>query len=459
VTASYSYPVSEALANSSDGAGSGYFWIFVLLGAHIPLGYLMHLSSQVATIHALVILVIGLWFVSRDQQPFRLVYLTGYIAGADVLWRMTEAGVLWEFGKYAICLLFILGLFKWKMSSRGLPLLYLLLLIPAVLLTFLAGDSLGDAKRDISFNLSGPITLAIAVVFFSGVKLDKKKIWRLLLYTIMPMVSILFLALLNMYIVKNIEFSLNSNFLTSGGFGPNQVSAILGLGALLCWIFIVTQDNFNSACWLISGLMITFLIQSMLTFSRGGLANFLVAVLFATPFLVAKRRKVLSVVVTGLIILALFVAVIIPKMENFTHGDLGARFTDTSTTGRWQIIKRDLELWQENFLFGVGPGRSATERYQIDRPKIVGPSTSAFVAAHSEYTRLLAEHGVLGLMAFLLLGFMFLQAWLRAPTPLAKGLTLAFMLWSLAEMGHAAMRLAAISFFYALPFANFDAKE
>jgi O-antigen ligase len=459
VTESYSYPVSEALTKPRNDAGSGYFWIFVLLGAHVPLGYLMHLSSQVATIHALVILVLGLWFVMGDQQPCRLVYLTGYIAGADVLWRMTEAGVLWEFGKYAICLLFILGWFKWKMRLRGLPLLYAFLLIPGVLLTLLAGGSLWEAKREISFNLSGPMTLAIAAVFFSGVKLDRREIWRLLLYTIMPIISIVFLAIFKMYTIKHIEFSLNSNFLTSGGFGPDQVSAILGLGALLCWVFIVTQDKFNSACWLISGLLITFLIQSLLSFSRGGVANFLVAVLFATPFLVAKRQKVLSVTVTGLIILALFVAVIIPKMEKFTHGNLGARFSDTSTTGRWQIMKRDLELWQENFLFGVGPGRSATERYQIDRPKTVIPSTFAFAAAHSEYSRLLAEHGVLGLMAFLLLGFMFLQAWLRAPTPLAKGLTLAFMLWSLAEMGHAAMRLAAISFFYALPFADLDAKE
>ena len=47
----------------------------------------------VATAHALIILTLGLWFIVRDKQPYRLIYLTGYIAGADVLWRMTKAPV------------------------------------------------------------------------------------------------------------------------------------------------------------------------------------------------------------------------------------------------------------------------------------------------------------------------------------------------------------------------------
>jgi O-antigen ligase len=459
MTASYSYQVSETLDKPSDSANIRYFWIFILLGIHVPLGYLMYLSPYVATIHALVILVLGLWFIVHDPQPFRLIYLTGYVAGADVLWRMTQAKVFWEFGKYAIIILFILGLLKWKMRLLHRSLLYIFLLIPSVFLTVFGGDSLLNARREISFNLSGPITMAIAIIFFSGVKLKIDKVWRLLFYAVMPIMSIVFLVMFNIYTAKAIYFTMGSNFIASGGFGPNQVSAILGLGALLCWLFIVTQNRFTAVCWIISGMMIAFLMQSMLTFSRGGVANFLVAALFATPFLVAGRHKILSVMMTGIIILGIFGAVIIPKMEHFTKGALGDRFSDTSTTGRWQIMKQDLELWQENFLLGVGPGRSATERFQIDRPMIFNSSTSLTAAAHSEYSRLLAEHGLLGLMALFLLGFMFLQAFLSAPTPRAKGLTLAFMLWSLAYMGHAAMRLSAISYFFALPFANFTEEE
>ena len=78
------------------------------------LAYLMRISFIVATVHALTILALGLWFILRDKQPFRLIYLTGYIAGADVLWRMTKAAVFWEFSKYLLCLLFILGMLKWR---------------------------------------------------------------------------------------------------------------------------------------------------------------------------------------------------------------------------------------------------------------------------------------------------------------------------------------------------------
>jgi hypothetical protein len=132
--------------------------------------------------------------------------------------------------------------------------------------------------------------------------------------------------------------------------------------------------------------------------------------------------------------------------------------SDTNTTGRWDLIKLDLQLWEKNFLFGVGPGVSSTARFQTGRSDLV-TSSGSYLASHTEYSRLLAEHGFLGLIALFLLGLMFLQAFLRAPTPLAKGLALAFMVWSLAEMTHAAMRLAAISYFYALPFAHFEDKE
>lgn len=452
---SYSYPVNRSLEQTGDDARIRYFWILVLLAAHAPLAYAMRLSHYVATAHALLILVLGLWFIVRDKQPYRLIYLTGYIVGADVLWRMTRAEVLWEFGKYAICFLLILGFLKWRARRRFLPLLYGLLLIPSIFFT-VSSNSLWQSKGDISFNLSGPLTLAIAAFFFSGVKLRRKDVWNIILYTIMPIVGIAFLAIFKMYSINYIRFTINSNYITSGGFGPNQISALLGLGALLCWLFIVTQDKFSIVCWIMSGLMIGFLTQAFLTFSRGGVYNFVIAGSLATYYLIKRRQKVLSILGFSALILCIFGFIIFPKMEHFTGGMVGERFTDTSTTGRWELIKLDLKLWEKNFLFGVGPGGSASERFQTNRDNnIITPSVGQYKSAHTEYSRLLAEHGLFGLVALGLLGVMFLQAFLRAPTPLAKGLTLAFMLWALAEMSHAAMRVAAISYFYALPFANF----
>jgi len=452
-----SYPANGALTEAGQSDRIRYFWIVVLLGIHAPLGYLMRISFVVATVHALIILALGLWFILRDKQPFRLIYLTGYIAGADVLWRMTKAVVFWEFGKYLICLLFILGMLKWRGQRQFLPLLYIILLLPAVFFT-VSSRSLLESRLDISMNLSGPITLAIAALFFSGVNLGRKEILRLMFYTIMPITGVAFLAFFKTYTVSDITFTFSSNAITSGGFGPNQVSAILGLGALLCWLFIISQDKFTTVCWIMSGLMVWFLAQAILTFSRGGVYNFMLAAPLATLYLMRKRQKVLSILVFSAVIVSIFVFLVIPKMERFTGGMLGARFGDTGTTDRWELIKLDLKLWEKNFLFGVGPGVSSSARFQTDRPDMV-TSSGAHMAAHTEYSRLLAEHGLLGLMALLLLGLMFLQAFRRAPTPYAKGLTLAFMVWALAEMSHAAMRLAAISFLFALPLAKFEDKD
>ena len=371
ISGSHSITPHSAQDQAGDRDRTRYFLLVILLGIHAPLAYLMRISFIVATVHALTILALGLWFILRDKQPVRLIYLTGYIATADVLWRMTKAAVFWEYGKYLLCLLFLLGMVKWRGRARQfLPLLYGILLLPSVFFT-VSSHSLLESRLDISMNLSGPISLAIAALFFSGVKLGRQEISKLIFYTILPITGVAFLAIFKIYMVSDITFTFNSNATTSGGFGPNQVSAILGLGALLCWLFIITQKKFTTVCWIMSGLMVWFLTQAILTFSRGGVYNFMLVAPLATLYLMRKSQKVLSILVLSALIVSIFVFLVIPKMEQFTGGKLGARFSDTGTTGRWELIKLDLELWEKNFLFGVGPGMSASERFQTDRPGMV----------------------------------------------------------------------------------------
>jgi O-antigen ligase len=167
----------------------------------------------------------------------------------------------------------------------------------------------------------------------------------------------------------------------------------------------------------------------------------------------------LSFLVPGGILLLLFVYLIIPRLDQFTGGAITERFTDTGTTGRYEIVMKDLKLWQENFLLGVGPGRSSSLRDQQTGLSGITARGSDGAATHTEYSRLLAEHGFLGLLALLLLFAMFLGNFMGAKTSLAKGLTLAFMLWALAQMSHQGMRLAAISYFFALPFAGFKDED
>jgi hypothetical protein len=426
------------------------FRLLVLLIAQVALAYLMYRSAAIATIHAVVVLVVGLWLVMRDEEPIRVAYLVGYAVGAEVLWRMTDAKIFWEFGKYAVGLILILAILKWRMRLRPTPVVYFVVLLPSMMLLF-NSVSLWQARDQISFNLSGPFALAISTIFFSQIRLTSAQVRQLWIWIIVPIIGIAFLTLSSTLSATSLNFSeRSSNFVTSGGFGPNQVSAMLGLGALLCWLYCLVDETAFRVRWILLMCGVWLAVQSLLTFSRAGMWNFAAAAPVATLYLLRGHRQRKSLF---LIFLLLFVALyfVLPRLQNFTNGELEARFTSTDTHGRDLLWQTDFKIWQDHLITGVGPGQ-AGEYY--------APIFGGLVASHTEYSRLLSEHGMFGLVAILLLGTMLIRAFLSAKGSRAKGVVIGCMLWSLAEMTHAGMRIVAISFLFALPSAYlFETEE
>jgi hypothetical protein len=103
----------------------------------------------------------------------------------------------------------------------------------------------------------------------------------------------------------------------------------------------------------------------------------------------------------------------------------------------------DLQMWRENPIFGVGPGMGMLYRYSLQK----------WVAAHTEYSRLVAEHGVFGLLALILLVVMVIQSIRRARTIMGKALAAAMVSWTLLFMMIDGMRLVAPAFAFGLSFA------
>ena len=71
---------------------------------------------------------------------------------------------------------------------------------------------------------------------------------------------------------SEIRFQNSSNFATSGGFGPNQVSTALGMGFVVAVLLLVSVKELPAvvrATLLIITLWL--FIQTILTFSRGGI--------------------------------------------------------------------------------------------------------------------------------------------------------------------------------------------
>jgi O-antigen ligase len=416
--------------------------ILALMTVHMLLALAMSAAWWITTLHALVTLAAGVYFLARDTTPHRLILVTAYITGAELLWRGNDARIFWETGKYAVSVLLILSLIKEQKIGQMArwPLVYFILLLPSLFL-LPAFD-----REAIAFNLSGPFALAVATCYFSTVRLTREQVTQLLLAMLLPIVGLGFLAAYEIVTAASLDFIVGSKA-TAAGIGPNQVSSMLGLGfvtAFLCFLLFKQQYRFVRLVMLI--IFIWLVAQTALTFSRGGLWTGLIAVVIIGLFWLREPKALVTLLLSSLLSLAILQFLLLPALDTFTQGTLSARLEDSRLTGRDHIILADWLTFQEHPWFGVGPGQSYFYHAQTFRA----------ASAHTEYTRLLAEHGSLGAASLLLfLIFAVLRITRSRSSPADKALAVGLTAWCLLFMVHAALRLVAPSFIFGLAAASF----
>jgi len=432
---SYAHTAAPAWDGVRERPGIRTLPLMVFVAAHVPLALMMQQSTAIATIYAIATIALGLWWALFAHRVKLVAAIALYIAGSETLWRMNSAGVFWEAGKYAIVAILGISLLRAPRGLRSvwLPVLYFLLLIPSVLLT-MSALGFSAARQEISFNLSGPLTLAVCLVFFLSIRLRRSEARMVLWAAIGPTVGVATAALSSILSSGGIEFTQESNFAAAGGFGPNQVAGALGLGALLC-LFLVLRERRLHLRLAAFFLMVWFTTQALLTFSRGGVYNLLVAfAVVALHYLAVRRGRwvfVTAVVLVGLI----SASYLVPRLIAGTQGQLQARYEDLETTNRLVIMRAEIDIWLENPLFGVGPGLAKYERAEL---------SESVVSTHTEFTRMLAEHGAPGLLALILLLIIVLASYRRARSVVDKAWVAGMAVWSLIAMIHSATRIAAI---------------
>jgi len=446
-TAVGALPEARAVAVHSRGASfsSLPFQTVLVLGFHLPLGLVMQQFPAVATAHAGLTLAVAL-IVALGARVERIVYAAAYFCGAEVLWRMTHARSPWEFGKYGVIVLFGIGIIRQRPLRLHWPAVtFILLLLPSVVLTML-GLEAAEARSQIAFNLAGPVALAFSVWLLSTVDLGPRERRRLTLALLAPLASIVAITVVGTYLIGGIKFGTESNFASSGGFGPNQVSGILGFGALTA--FLASFDRSAGVGYRLTmlGMTLVLTVQSAMTFSRGGLVVAAVAAVAALWYLIRDRGSRVRLVMAMLAFTTAAVYVVIPRLDSFTDGALSKRFGNHELTKRDAVIKDDIDIWIANPILGVGPGMAKTKRVRSN----VG---AAPMAAHTEFSRLVAEHGLFGFAALVLLIGICFHGWRRARTPHTRALATAFLVWSMAFMGQSGMRLVATSLALGLAFA------
>ena len=415
----------------------------------------------VAFLGGLLFFLIGMYITVRTSNKFGTAHLfAGFIVGAEVFFRMSWSGLPWEFGKYAVIFLLFSGLIvgNQKRKTSLLAVLYIVLLLPAFYLTLDYYDDLILIKKAFFFNMLGPIALAVSVLYFNELKMTKeefKKLSRWVVLGVIPMSTLIFFVVGD---YSSIEFGGGSSSEASGNFSGNQVSVAFGIGVLFLLVNMILQQTILYHKLIDTLFLGIFVFQGLMTFSRGGMMTTIVSVLLASIFyyfsnfqqLVDFLTKNIYKIVIGMIfLLGVFIYV-----NDITGGALYGRYFNEKkdgsvakkdyTTGRADIAKGDLFLFTDSDGVGVGIGVSKLER----------PNHKNF-AAHIEYTRMLAEHGILGLISLIMLLIMPLKRFfevLHKPDNLLILITMS--MWAMVTMTHAATRQGAVGFIFGIAFIH-----
>src|SRR5690606_28678149 len=227
--------------------------------------------------------------------------------------RMTKAFFFYETGKYAIMFFSLLGIFYLGFKKNAFPyVLYLLLLLPGILVSYESISYDANFRNAVLFNLSGPICLSIVSVFIFGRTITLNKFLKILDYMVYPIISMTIYIVLYSPDIREVITNTASNSAVSGGYGPNQVATVLGLGVFLLLSRLLIPYKNILVHWTMMFFMILMAYRALLTFSRGGV---LVAVVMSVVFVVIiyfstslknKARITLKMTGIGLVTLAIW---------------------------------------------------------------------------------------------------------------------------------------------------------
>jgi hypothetical protein len=403
-------------------------------------------SVPIIAIYSLGVVLLGLHYLARDEKPTRVVWVMAYIAGAEILWRGADAALVWEYGKYATLFLCVLMILKYRLVRRLSlwPLLFVAMLVPGI---FIAP---GFDREAVSYQLAGPVVLAIVSLVSGTLEFKKIDLQRLFLAIIAPTVAMGFLVLIMLLTQDVIFYRAGENELVTGGIGANQVASALSLGAMAAFFYIFLAGNDRCLRYLMILIALGLLGLSVLTFSRSGLWNTVGAVAVGTFFLVSDRKRIFNTFAIVLVFGSLVYFVVFPLLNDLTGGSVVVRFSDIDSTGRDVLFQIDYEVFLKNPVWGVGVGQS---------PFFHVPYFGYPKPTHTEYSRLLAEHGSFGVAAMALLaGVTLFRLFSRRPS-ISKGISTGFTTWALLYMAHSATRMVAPSLVFGLAAARFVPEE
>jgi O-Antigen ligase len=427
-----------------------------LIGFHIGLGILVSIFRPLAQIYFFAVVIYFFYrIIYRSDKQKEVLIAAAYMMGAEVFFRMTKALVLYESGKYLVMLFLLMGMFYQGFKKNAYPyIFYLLLLIPGVYISYLNLNFDSHFRQMILFNLSGPLSLTVAAVYCYGRTIKFADLLQVLDVIIYPLIAMTVYVYIYNPDISEVITSTVSTSATSGGYGPNQVATVLGLGVFILFSRLLIPYKNKLLHFVMMFFLVTMAYRALITFSRGGvITSGVMCIVFA--FLLYFSTSLKSKFRISYKLIAVFGAVVAIWLYALlqTGGLIGNRYANQDalgrekedvTTGRADLIRADLDAFREEPVFGIGVGK--VKSYYIEHLNIELPS-------HNEVARMLSEHGSLGIIALLILLFAPIATKLHG----RKNIYFyTFILFWLMTISHSSMRIAAPGFIYGLSLLNVD---
>ncbi|HEU4495858.1 MAG TPA: O-antigen ligase family protein, partial [Flavobacterium sp.] len=341
---------------------------------HILLGVLLFFIPFLAKIISILIVVVGLSAVIKNKNKNNeVLYASAYMIGIEVLMRMTEGMFFNEFAKYSVMIFMFVGMIYSGFSKNALPyLFFLLFLLPGVILSTTNLSLEADVRKAIAFNISGPVCLAVASIYCYRRKVTFDQINLVIISLSLPIISLATYLFLYNPSVKDVITGTASNFETSGGFGPNQVSTILGLGIFVFFALLMLYSKSKRLLLLHALLTGIVAFRGIVTFSRGGVITGIIMILLLLVVVyknAGTSSKLKIIYISGAAVL--FSLAIWSYSSSQTNGLIDKRYANQDAAGREkedrlggreEIALTEVQMFLDHPVLGIGVGKNKEYR-------------------------------------------------------------------------------------------------
>jgi hypothetical protein len=431
-----------------------YFLLF-----HILLGISSAVSPFFMVIWVWASIIIAVFkFIKLDNKNFGYtLFPLAYIGGLEVAARVanTSPFLPYEFAKYFYLIYLLSCVYKFKTYQNNIGLFLILLLLPSIY--FIPLDNFVIYFVN---SFLGIFLLALMSLVYSKKNIQKKVLIQALFYYLSGLITLLTIVVTKASNLDKLEYSLGANFETSGGFGSNQVSTHLGIGIFILLVTWLLKSDLFKQKFITLFLFLAFLFRGILTFSRGGILSPIFTILI-TYFMSNSKVGLKKLNILFLIFSSSLIGVVFLYADGITDGLLSKRYQghtsgtlsgdreldlNVITSRRSSLMETEFQIFLDNPVLGVGPGGG-----YVERENLIGIS----IASHTEVTRLLSEHGLLGLFVTIVFLFYPLFYISSIDNGFSRFLSSSFFVIAILTSFHAAMRTTVTPFFWGVACIRF----